>query len=218
MATKILDGIISYKSPDYFHNQSRKVLFVLKEAVRRDKTKEDDEFRLLKYLYKGADPKSPTWGNTVIWSYLLRHYGDASSDISWERTKQVVRNKSCELRKIAVVNINKNGGSSQTNDDKLYNSFKTCPLSQDELLNQIEREINPDIVLCGGRVVSKCLKLLYPDARWVSISLSDGIKVYYTRIEKRVFIQYYHPQYFKYTQEKLFHSLKESLDIIFKQE
>lgn len=218
MATKILDGIVSYKSPDYFHNQSRKVLIVLKEAVRRDKSKENDEYRLLKYLYDGADPKSPTWENTVIWSYLLRHYGDTSSDISWERAKQVVRNKSCELRKIAVVNINKNGGGSQTNDTKLYNEFKNCPLSQVELLNQIEQEITPDIVLCGGRVVRECLKLLYSEARWVRVSLSGGIEAYYSRIAEKVFIQYYHPQYFRYTQEQLFNSLRELLDIIFNQE
>ena len=211
MATEIKDGIISYLAPDVFHSQHRKVLFILKEAVRRDPSKEDDELRLLKYLYKGADSKSPTWNNTVIWSYLLRHYGDDEADVSWERASKTIRNKAAELRKIAVININKKGGAASTDDKKLYASFCRDAETQKKIRSQIEEDIRPDISLCGGRVVRDGLQVLYPDLKWRNVTLHKWIRGSYAQFGKCIIIQYYHPQYIGFKRVDLYVALLELL-------
>lgn len=204
MAT-INDGIIC---PCEYSLQKRKVLFVLKEAVNRN-PKDNDPNKLLAYLRDGADSKSPTWHNAVIWSYLIRHFGEQG--INWQRAYEVTYNKKAELRKIAVININKEGGKSRTNDKYLYSNFESNLKNREVIRDQIEKEIRPDIVLCGGRVIRKCLKLLYPECKWTKVPYSGNNKIWgsFTKVNERIFIQFYHPQYTGYKSEDLFNALNE---------
>lgn len=204
----IIDGIVS--KDDYGQN-GHKVLFILKEAV----IKNDEWNNLVSFLYNGAKNKrSKTWENVILWNFILRNYDNESVDKSFASAKKLLKNRSYELRNTAVININKNGSrKSSTVSKSLYNNFISNAddgvLAREIILRQIE-EINPEVILCGGVVVKDCLTYILPGIKWHSYS-EETMKASYALYEGRIIIQYYHPQYYRFTREKLYNTLKSLL-------
>lgn len=175
----IADGIIN---PEIWNNRSKgkHILFVLKEAYGGE-----NDWSLADEVRVHA-PWSAIWHRIVEWTYGLtnttveRIARYEPGKISFEKPNQW-------LNEIAVLNIKKSGGDSQSH----YGEISAyADYDSKEIIRQIEI-INPDIIICGAtfgdinRIMGNPCKKGECD-NWFYYSDAIGKR-------ERLFIDYYHP-------------------------
>lgn len=139
----ISDGIMDEVE---WNKQAYKILFVLKEA-----NWENGDEDLCKFLLSEKSSSYwKTWNNVARWTKALIEQGEYPRYVSKS-------DKSYWLRKIAVMNLKKVGGSSIA-DDALIREY--AENDKVYLKEQIEL-YNPDIIICCGRGTGKNADILH---------------------------------------------------------
>ncbi len=149
----IKDGIIHKKT---YNKTTPKILWILKEA--HDPDKGDWDLREFlhdrnRYLlnYKSKKPGGKiialwprTWGLVIKVSYAI-----INNLKSLEEINLSLRSCASVLDSIAVINIKKESGVNRASPKEL-DHFIRKPENQNEIYDQIQEEIKPDIIICGG--------------------------------------------------------------------
>lgn len=109
------------------------------------------------------------------------------------------------LHRVAVVNLKKTWGSSQT-DEKILTEYISNPAIRDVLQKQLQ-ELEPKVVLCcSPSVFSKTINLYDLSDKDLTYSEpSQSIKgknIELMLIGKTVFVSFYHPQYYGKTDKE----------------
>lgn len=175
----IADGVINHEIWDD-RSKGKHILFVLKEAYGGE-----SDWSLADEVRVHA-PWSAIWNRIVEWTYGITNTSVEKiakyepSKISFEKPNQW-------LNEIAVLNIKKSGGESQSH----YGEISAyADYDRTEILRQIEI-INPDIIVCGAtfgdinRIMGNPCKKGECD-NWYYYSDAIGNR-------ERLFIDYYHP-------------------------
>ena len=177
----IKDGIVDI---DVFNITKPRILWILKEGNESNSNEDRDhrEFHEnVTVYYKWRT----TYEKVIKTTYCLLYNCNYSELPELENDATI--NGENVLLKVALININKNGGkgtASKTNIELNYSHHSKT------LLEQI-REINPDIIINGSRVFR-----LYSDVSSESIfnlekHNHNGINFSYNK--EKLFIDYYHP-------------------------
>ncbi|MCI7146030.1 MAG: hypothetical protein MR991_06290 [Clostridiales bacterium] len=103
----------------------------------------------------------------------------------------------------AMININKGGGESSSEDEELYRYGE----QNKELLKEQIKEISPDIVICGGT---------YGIARYAIFDEPKEIRMkcgaYAFRYDGILFVQFVHPAWFSVGRNILYSYFKSVWD------
>ena len=161
----------------------RSVLVILKEAPCR-KT-----FNLVKHIGKDGS-RGNTYNNVAMWTFLLQHY---KSDEMCTSYKEALKLKTkggrtdCLIH-AAIINISdswqKSAGGKRTKDPILFENH-TEARQQD--IEDFIYKIEPDIILCGGKVVVKCLHKFRDKQVKLPTTSTQYAKVYAYRIKDTIF-------------------------------
>lgn len=167
----IRDGIVDLE--EWNRQETPKVCFFLKEAYTKQ-----DEYNLVKNLQESSPWNM--WRKVAVWTAAIHntYLGERLLDLGVIRA-----NEHNLIKKIAVVNVKKSNGNSQSNENDLEVFAKD---DKQELKRQLEL-INPDVIICGYTLhfLKKVL----------------GNELYLTNIEDKMYgfwkdkiiIDYYHP-------------------------
>jgi hypothetical protein len=185
-----IDGIINESE----YSQSRiKVLYILKEVNDWKKG------NLKEFVQNGS--RGATWNNIARWQYGIENYFKTrelkfKDKISRENRIEI-------LKSIAIVNLKKESGGSNSNMGEIFHHAK----KDRELLKEQIKLYNADIVICcgTGNIVSN-LRLI--DNIESYKTTSKGIK--FSDNENQLIIQYNHPQARK-NKKILFNNLMDSI-------
>lgn len=143
----IRDGIVSLK--DWYEQTTPKICYLLKEAYS-----DRDGFDLVQTLHD-EDPWQ-MWKKVAVWTEaIFQSFGECSAYDKERVQKNSWKNTDC----IAVINIKKSNGQSQSDDKEIV---AYAEADQDFLRRELDI-INPDIILCGN--TSDCLRTILGD-RW----------------------------------------------------
>jgi len=176
----IPDGIVDQSAwNDLPHGQ--KILFILKEAYETDPTKPswslNDELR-------EYGPWSSIWNRVSEWAYGILN----TSTTTIAKYRDLEKSSAnLYLRKIAVMNIKKSAGVSNSVEEEIA---AYADADAKELLREIEL-IDPDVVVCGytfgdiNRISGSTVKQ-GSNENWFYFTDAIGGK-------ERLFIDYYHP-------------------------
>ncbi len=173
----IQDGIVDEKK---WLECEKKILFILKEAY--DKTGEG--YDLTKWLREEAPRKRP-WGRIARLIYGISN----SSDRYIEKYKYKLTDEEHRemLGSIAVMNIKKSSGNSESNYENIE---KYAEYDSSELRKEFEI-IDPDIIICGNTfAIFRKTILKIEDMNFEK----NENWYYWIKIgdRKRLFIDYYH--------------------------
>ena len=177
----VFDGITNQKR---FEKANPKILWILKEA---NKGEGKDDWWDHREFHEDVS-RYPRWPRTyqpIIWTaYGLLNKCYAWSDLPQINEKALINGKNV-LEDIAIININKKGGSSssyQATIDKEYADHKKF------LTDQIS-EINPDIIINSSGVFD-----LFTDFVPEENQRCFDDKIWYGKTKAgKFFIHYYHP-------------------------
>ena len=191
-------------TPCSFLRQKYKILFVLKEANRKD-----GDADLCEFLLSESSPTyRKTWNNVARWIKTLLVQGDYPEYVSRS-------DKSFWLRKAAVMNLKKVGGGSSSNDG----TIREYARADREFLKEQIVLYQPDIIICCGRGNGKnadilCDIIFEPSevSEWQT-PLTDSKYNYFTvKLADRKttpVVSFYHPQI--YGGHKLFRKRYEEM-------
>jgi hypothetical protein len=164
-----------------------KILVLLKEAYHSPKgekimlMEENGNYDLVSEL-KESGPWNSIWKRVAEWSYGISN--TTASKIC--RYKPLTKEEAKQwLRRIAVVNIKKSGGSSNTDMQQIIQYAED---DKTEIKHQIEI-IDPDIIVCG--YTFEALNSIYDNQ--INKKSSDYNDNWFYRIDNRLVIDYYHP-------------------------
>lgn len=201
-------GIINPEqwNKDRLEGKTRRVLVILKEAPV------DANFSLIDHLKNGG--RGYTWNNIAMWVYLLRHFGKDDSEMSFQNAsnKKNPKGRKLNLNHTAVININDSwkpsGNGKNSNDSELFDNYY---IERDEEIRNFIEQIDPDIILCGGKVVAECLNkfrnltnLSGNDAKFAKLYKLEGPNKEYNLISMP------HPN-IRFSQEILYNELFKTL-------
>ena len=134
----IKDGVVD---PDTYLEMKPKVMFLAREPHWEKPGVYDD---MRRYLNEGVD--WPRWHVIARWTRALT----TSEHVPWtdvdDEANRDFKNK--ELRKIAFVNIKKQGGGASVKREELIAYTKACG---DLVKRQIEM-YKPDVIVCTGTI------------------------------------------------------------------
>ena len=181
----INDGIFDSKT---FDAQQTKILFVLKEADWKNGFPGQRE-DLCSILLTKDGGSWKTWNNIARWSKAILDKGEYSENISCEERHNT-------LRRIAAINLKKQGGGSSANGKSLID-FATKDAKF--LKRQID-EIAPDIIVCCGYSRPKSnAEILYENVlfstdkpEWKSFSITQKT-IWYFEYQNIPVVSFYHP-------------------------
>lgn len=175
----IEDGIIN---PEIWKDKTsgKHILFILKEAYGGE-----GDWSLSEEVKKNA-PWSAVWNRIVEWTYGIS-LTTVNTIARYEPSKISLEKPNPWLNQIAVLNIKKSGGKSQSYYGEIaaYADYDSA-----EIIRQIEI-INPDIIVCGAtfgdvnRIMGNPCQKGECD-NWYYYSDAIGNR-------ERLFIDYYHP-------------------------
>ena len=173
-------GIVHSKTwdKDIADGVCRRVLVILKEAPCRE------NFQLEKALLKDGS-RGNTYNNAAMWVFLISHYkrDDVNTSLNEALKKKTHKGRSSCLKHSAVINISdawqKSAGGKRTNDKTLFDNH--TEERQKEIESYIDT-IKPDIILCGGKVVVKCLHKFRGKKVKLSTTTTKYAKAYAYRI------------------------------------
>lgn len=213
------DGVIDEYT---WNTQKVKVLFILKET--------NDGFGSLAYtlnhlredIESGRRPerlngKVKTWSNISCWLCALQdiasHQGskvDYVASLHWRdyepqgTASRVAQN----IKRTVILNLKKTPGGASSNDRIIEKAF----LSNLELFKSQYNLYNPDIVVCCGSVVEKCIREYgviqnYDSTYSHHLDTAVGKIWYYAPQSGPVIIGFFHPQPRAIKHSQLFHAL-----------
>ncbi len=183
------DGIVCKEAWDL---QEKKILFLLKEAYHDDgkfiSENQKHEYDLAYDLCENG-PWNNIWHRVAEWAYGIIE--TTSSEIApYKKLDESQAN--FYLKQIAVMNIKKSGGKSNSEDKDL---MQYAEMDAYEILKEIEL-INPDIIICCytiGYLIS-ALEKLDQDPSIVLIDKKEHPSDnYHYKWKNRIVIDYYHP-------------------------
>lgn len=193
----IFDGIVNEKA---YKSASKKILWILKEA---NSTDEDGSWDMREHI---ALKLKPINGNFDVWKKSQKTFtkivyvtNGLLNNLGWtEDLYHPYGNAKVldELKKIAYINVKKTGGVSRTDTNVLKKYYNQ---NRDLLLAQI-KEFKPDILIFGGTYFLFKDDLGLPEAN--SYGSCDAINK-----NGQVYINAYHPQYFKISDEDYFNDI-----------
>lgn len=177
------DGVFD---PETFNAQKTKILFVLKEADWNGVP--GQRKNLCSALLNNGANMWKTWNNIARWSKAILDNGTYPENISCEERHNI-------LRKIAAINLKKQGGGSSANGKSLID-FATN--DADFLKRQID-EIAPDIIIgCGYSRPKSNAKILYENVlfstdkpEWKSFSITQE-NIWYFEYQNIPVVSFYH--------------------------
>lgn len=177
----VIDGITNINR--YKANET-KLLWILKEPNKEN----PEEIFSHRNFHKDVS-RYTKWQNTYR-RIIYVSYGIINKQYKWHDIPDFKENSKIEnvniLEDIAIININKSGGSSTSNDsfiNKVYIEKK------DLLIDQIN-SINPDVIINASRVYSLFYDLNISSQR---INKLNTIKTEYFKRKDRLVINTYHP-------------------------
>jgi len=137
----IADGVVHAET---YINTTPRLLFLAREAHWEDEGDHD----IRGYLAKGAPGVTfRNWQVIARWTRAIT----TAEDVPWEDVDDEARGqdfKKEEFRKIAFVNIKKQGGSSSVNWNELVTYTKVCA----QLVRRQIELYNPNIIVCNGTI------------------------------------------------------------------
>lgn len=160
-----------------------RVLFVLKEVNVKD---EGDEWDLREYLREGG--RGQTWNNVVRWTRAILD-GDMRNEGAGILDEG---DRSTTLARIAVMNLNKDGGRSCTDPKRLNEATERAR----DLLREQVRVLDPHLVVCcGDHTGNAAGKYIFDYGRddWRSVPASVPVWVG-TPVNGRMIVSMPHPQ------------------------
>lgn len=177
----ILDGIIDI---DKYLTVNPKILWILKEGNEANSNEDRDhrEFHENVIVYNGW---KTTYEKLIKTTYGLLY--NCKYDDLPNLENDAKMDKENVLLKIALININKNGGKG--------NAFKTnielnYSIHSKIILEQI-KEINPDVIINGSRVFRLYNDVSSKDFYNLNKDNHNGINFSFNK--EKLFIDYYHP-------------------------
>ncbi|MCH5326735.1 MAG: hypothetical protein J1E29_05985 [Duncaniella sp.] len=179
------EGIIKPETwvADMQEGKIRRVLVILKEAPCR-KT-----FNLVKHISEDGS-RGNTYNNVAMWVFLLQNFKSDNVTTSY---KEAIKLKTAEGRTkclvhAAIINISDNWQKSadgkHTNDKILFENH-TAERQQD--IEDFIYQIEPDIILCGGKVVVKSLHKFREKPVKLPTTSTKYAKAYAYRIKDIIF-------------------------------
>jgi len=135
----VADGVVH---PETYIKTTPRLLFLAREAHWEDEGMHHD---MRKYLAEGVNWRS--WQVIARWTRAIT----TTEDVPWEDVDDEAMEqnfKRDEFRKVAFVNIKKQGGSSSVNWNKLIAYTKACA-------HFVRRQIelyNPNVIICNGTI------------------------------------------------------------------
>jgi hypothetical protein len=178
----VSDGIVD--DAQYEKLKGKKVLYILREA-------DGDGFDLREGLRNPTPAYGPTWNNVARWQYGLEHADDKDS---WNVADNKLSDKRI-LHHIAAININKAGGESVAN----LNKIRQCAEEDQALLRRQIELCRPDVIVCCGTGdIVKDLQLAGNLGKWkMKTFKEDGyetaINVGYVVTDKYIVFTMRHP-------------------------
>ncbi len=192
----VSDGIIDENT---YNTIKPKILFITKEP-NDPNIGEWDYRRLWNYNYNIFEKRISQWTFGILYNFP-EFYDDIFTD------KLIAE----FLKKIAILNVKKSGGSGNSKDLEICKHIK-------ENLDLIHKEIdiiNPDIILLGINE-GPCRNAFYPIEKYPNIAWMNRIDTNgnrigtdFTKIDKRIVINFYHPSAFNLTDEHLYYTLRD---------
>lgn len=183
----ISDGIVN---KDTYSNTSTKVLYILKE-VNGGKN-----WDLRDFLRKGAHWR--TWNNIVRWQFGIEKKNSINHFDEINYVNNDTRKK--YLSRIAVINLKKEAGKSNSNMKEIRDSSWNDRVY---IKKQIEL-YKPDVIICCGTgEIVKEYQLIEGIKEWHSTN--NGIN--YSTNQKTIVINYFHPQQYRINKKKLYDDL-----------
>lgn len=185
------DGIVNpekWFNPANKQFKGKKILFLLKEAYSKDDEKASWPLTDWLRTEHPIDGKHKIWKRVVEWTYALVNTN--SKKIPKFSEKEIKDNYNEYLENIAVVNIKKSCGKSNSNMGEI---LKYAEQDKDFLSKEIEL-IDPDIIVCGYSIQALMkvfdLKIKensgYYSENWFYVT--DEIFG-----KKRIILDFYHP-------------------------
>ena len=167
----IRDGIVS---PEVWYGQpTPKICYLLKEAYSKDKG-----YDLAKKL-KNDNPWQ-MWKKVAVWTEaIFQAFGDGKE----YDQKRIQANIRQNINRIAVINVKKSNG--QSNSD--YQELKKYAKEDRAFLRRELDIINPDIIVCG--YTSHCLRVILGDD-WKNNKTDMTL---FGEWNGKMVIDYYHP-------------------------
>lgn len=177
----VTDGVVD---KELFEKANYKILWILKEANNADYRGNitNKNWDLCNFLYDISNKVYSYWKNTygrvIKVSYgVLNNFPEYESIGNTEEQKDV-------LRRIAIVNVKKQAGGKRSDPKELEKYFDR---NKNQLFEQI-KEINPDIVICGGTGWLFKKVLVIKDKNCYILDRFSGF-----RYKNQVWIDAYHP-------------------------
>ena len=135
----IEDGVVN---PNIYYACEDRILFLLKEAYS-----DDEEFCLTEYLADKGKGIPAMWRRVTEWTKLIVEALNGNiGKALFKRNGEFERLGNEYLQRIAVVNIKKSGGKSNSGNDDLQ---KYVDKDAEELLAQL-KICDPTIIVCGN--------------------------------------------------------------------
>lgn len=180
----ISDGVLDEQE---WERQKYRILFVLKEA-----NWEKDNADLCEFLLSESSSSYwKTWNNVARWTKAILEGGEYNRKVS-------NADKSYWLRKVAVMNLKKEGGGAVADNNAIYTSAM-----QDK--SYIKRQIQlyePDIIICCGQGKGKIADILH-DVVFATDEVSEWkdpilqYNYFFAALNDRInipVVSFYHPQ------------------------
>ena len=173
------DGIVNDK---YWNEEKNKrILFFLKEAHQGNRSREEygkDVFDLVGWL-DGTVYKM--WKKVAIWVAAIEN--TTISNIKEYNESEISKIEQELIRKIAVVNVKKSNGKTNSKWEELVDYAK----EDKELLFKEIRMIKPKVIICGNNV--SLLNIVFDGG----LDLDKLYKHHYLLHDEYIILDYYHP-------------------------
>ena len=177
----IADGIVN--EDVWNSNTKKRILYVLKEAYGTDW----GDYTLVTWL-RDKHPSSKIWNRIAKWTYGLQNTN--KSFIQPYKNKLSTNEHNDFLEQIAVMNLKKSKGKSQSDSEEIAFYAKHDS-------NEIKKEfelIDADVIVCGYTFRPLYKALFENDFENSGIEANENWFYYLEYAgKKRLFIDYYHP-------------------------
>jgi len=176
----VLDGIVNLKK---YKATSPKILWILKEANKSEGIKEIWDHRefhedVTSYLY---------WYRTYT-KIIYVSYGIINNILNYNSLPPLDENAFCNgdyvLNKIAIINLNKGGGSSRSNNSVIKNHY----FKNKDFHHRQIKAFKPDIIINASGVWELFSDLTNDEYKQIS-----GQKLFYSIKDNQLIINWYHP-------------------------
>lgn len=179
----IRDGLVDSKM---WHSNKcgKKIIFLLKEAYGNK-----EAWNLTEWVAQKG-PLYNIWKRIAEWTYGILNT-DINKIATFPEDKDFTQNvANGYLRRIAVLNLKKSNGKSESKDDEIA----AYGINDKDFIKKEIELIDPDVIICGGSVTINTLDEIYDKS--IIKNPSNLVAFYFSDIiggKERLFIDYYHP-------------------------